>query len=78
MRRSGREIEARDCQVAVQAFAQALSITRRESDEELRVRTLAGAANVDMLQMNPDKSLEKNVLIPRAVMLSREVVTSLE
>ena len=71
-----REIEARDCQVAVQAFAQALSIARRESDEELKMRTLAEAANVDMLHMNPDKNLEKDVLIPRAVMLSREVVTS--
>ncbi len=78
MPRSGREIEARDCQVAVQAFAQALSIARRESDEELKMRTLAEGANVDMLHMNPDKSLEKNVLIPRAVMLSKEVVTSLE
>ncbi len=78
MRRSGREIEARDCQVAVQAFAQALSIARRESDEELKVPTLAEAANVDMRHMRPDESLGKNVLIPRAVMLSREVVTSLE
>ena len=76
MLRSGREIEAGDCQVAVQAFAQTLSIPRRESDEELKMRTLAEAANVDMLRMWPDKSLEKNVLIPRAVMLSREVVTS--
>ncbi len=50
--------------------------SRRESDEELKMRTLAEAANVDMLRMWPDKSLEKNVLIPRAVMLSREVVTS--
>ncbi len=74
--RSGREIEARDCQVAVQAFAQNLSIPRRESDEEPKMRTLAEAANVDMLHMKPDESLEKNVLIPRAVMLSREVVTS--
>ncbi len=49
-----REIEARDCQVAVQAFAQALSITRRESDEELKMRSLAEGANVDMLHMNPD------------------------
>jgi len=78
VRRNGREIEARDCQVAVQAFAQALSIARRESDEELKVRTLAEGANVDMLHMKPDESLEKNVLIHRAVMHSREVVTSLE
>ncbi len=78
MRRSEREIEARDCQVAVQAFAQALSIARRASDEELKMPTLAEGANVDMLHMWPNKSLEKNVLIPRAVMLSREVVTSLE
>lgn len=78
MRRSEREIEARDCQVAVQAYAQTLSIARRESDEELKMRTLAEAANVDMLHMIPDKSLEKNALIPRAVMLSREVITSLE
>ncbi len=76
--RCGREIDARDCQVAVQAFAQPLSIARRESDEELKMRTLAEGANVDMLHMNPDKSLERNVLIPRAVMHSREVVTSLE
>ncbi len=76
MRRSEREIEARDCQVAVQAFAQALPIARPESDEELKMRTLAEWANVDTLHMNPDESLEKNVLIPRAVMLSREVVTS--
>ncbi len=40
------------------------------------MRTLAEGANVDTLHMNPDESLEKNVLIPRAVMLSREVVTS--
>lgn len=76
MRRSGREIEARDCQVAVQAFAQALAIARQESDEELKMPTLAEAASVDMLHMKPDKRLGKNVLIPRAVMLSREVVTS--
>ncbi len=76
MRRRGRGIEARDYQVAVQAFAQAPSIARQESDEELKMPTLAEAANVDMLHMKPDKSLEKNVLIPRAVMLSREVVTS--
>jgi len=76
VRRSERKIEARDCRVAVQAFAQARSIPRRESDEELKVRTLAEAANVGMLHMNPDQSLEENVLIPRAVMLSREVVTS--
>ena len=75
MRRGEREIEARDYQVAVQAFAQAPDIVRQESDEELKMRTLAEAANVDMLHMRPDESLEKNVLIPRAVMHSREVVT---
>ena len=42
------------------------------------MRTLAEAASVDMLHTKPDESLEKNVLIPRAVMLSREVVTTLE
>ena len=40
------------------------------------MRTLAEAANIDMPHMRPDESLEKNVVIPWAVMLSREVVTS--
>ena len=60
----------------MQAFAQGLAIARQESVEELKMPTLAEAANVDMLHMRPDESLEKNVLIPRAVMHSREVVTS--
>ncbi len=63
-------------QVAVQAFAQALSIAWQKSDEELKMRSLAEAANVDGLHLRPDESLEKNVLIPRAVMLSRGVGTS--
>ncbi len=55
---------------------QGMAIPRQESDEELKMLTLAEGANVDMLHMKPDESLEKNVLNPRAVMLSREVVTS--
>ena len=63
-------IEAGDYRVAAEAFAQALSIARRECDEELEMRTLAEAANVDMLHWRYGESLEKNV---RAIELAGRI-----
>ena len=63
-------IEEGDYQVAAESFAQALSIARKGSDEELEMRTLAEAANVDMLHLKHGESLEKNV---RALELSKRI-----
>ena len=63
-------IEEGDYDGAREAFAQALSIAQRDGDAALEMRTLADAANVDMLYFRYEESLEKNM---RATELARQV-----
>jgi DNA-binding CsgD family transcriptional regulator len=70
--RSGRVIgiEEVDYDGAREAFARALAIAQREGDVALEMRTLADAANVDMLLSRYQESLEKSM---RAIELAHHV-----